>query len=204
MIDFNLTKVQLTPEIIGKAIEEIVPLSKIEIAITESNSAQKRNRILPTPIIILLVISLNFWSTDSVVDVWKNLVQGLMPNLISQKIRLITPKSSSLTEARQRVGAGVMARLFKLICTVRATKQTEGAFLRGLRLMSLDGSLLDVPDTNNNARVFGYPGSRRGTKAAFPKARLVLLIESGTHLIVDALISPYKMGERRRAIQLLT
>jgi hypothetical protein len=203
MIDFNLTKVQLKPEIIGKAIEEIVPLSKIEIAIRESNSAQKRNRILPTPIVILLVISLNFWSTDSVVDVWKNLVQGLMPNLISQKIRLITPKSSSLTEARQRVGAGVMARLFKLICTVRATKHTEGAFLRGLRLMSLDGSLLDVPDTNNNARVFGYPGSRRGTKAAFPKARLVLLIESGTHLIVDALISPYKMGERRKALQLL-
>ena len=164
MIDFNLTKVQLTPEIIGKAIREIIPLSKIEIAIRESNSAQKRNRILPTPIVILLVISLNFWSTDSVVDVWKNLVQGLMPDLIARKIRLITPRSSSLSEARQRVGAGVMARLFKLICTVRATKQTEGAFLRGLRLMSLDGSLLDVPDTNNNARVFGYPGSRRGTQ----------------------------------------
>ena len=54
MIDFNLTKVQLKPEIIGKAIREIVPLSKIEIAIGQSNSAQKRNRILPTPITILL------------------------------------------------------------------------------------------------------------------------------------------------------
>lgn len=73
-------------------------------------SAQKRNRVLPTPIIILLVISLNFWSRDSVVDVWKNLVEGLMSDLIPQKIRLITPSSSSFTEARQRVGAGVMAR----------------------------------------------------------------------------------------------
>jgi hypothetical protein len=67
----------------------------------------------------------------------------------------------------------------------------------------LDGSLFDVPDTDNNSRVFGYPGSRKGTKAAFPKTRLVLLVESGTHLIVDALIGPYKIGERRRAIQLL-
>jgi hypothetical protein len=203
MIDFNLTKPQLKPEIIGKAMEKIIPLSLIEKAIHQTNSAQKRKRILPTPIIILLVISLNFWSMDSVVDVWKNLVTGLMSDLIPQKIRLITPTSSSLTEARQRVGAGVMARLFQLVCTVRATKQTAGAFLCGLRLMSIDGSLLDVPDSDNNARVFGYPGSRRGTRAAFPKARLVLLIESGTHLIIDALVSPYSMGERKRALKLL-
>ena len=151
MIDFDLTKPQLKPEIIGKAMEKIIPLSLIEKAIHQTNSAQKRKRILPTPIIILLVISLNFWSMDSVVDVWKNLVTGLMSNLIPQKIRLITPTSSSLTEARQRVGAGVMARLFQLVCTFRATKQTAGAFLCGLRLMSIDGSLLDVPDTDNNA-----------------------------------------------------
>ncbi len=79
-----------------------------------------------------------------------------------------------------------MRSLFQLVAKLRATKKTPGAFLNGLRLMSLDGSLIDVPDTANNARVFGYPGSRPGTRAAFPKARLVLLIESGTHLIVDA------------------
>ena len=187
----------------AKRANKIIPLSTITKAISQTSSAEKRERVLPTPIIIWLVISLNFWSTDSVVDVLKNLVQGLMSELIPQKIRLKMPSSGSISEARQRVGAGVMTRLFHLICVIRATKKTPGAFLNGLRLMSLDGSLFDVPDTDNNARVFGYPGSRKGTRAAFPKARLVLLIESGTHLIVDALISPYKMGERRRAIQLL-
>ena len=54
-----------------------------------------------------------------------------------------------------------------------------------------------------NARVFGYPGSRNGTRAAFPKVRLVLLVEAGTHLIVDALMCPYRMGERVRALKLL-
>ncbi len=142
MINFNLTTPRFKPEIIGKAISEIVPLSLIEKAISQTNSEEKRDRILPTKIIILLVISLNFWSRDSVVDVWKNLMEGLVSELIPQKFRLITPTSSSLTEARQRVGAGVMARLFKLICTTRATKRTEGAFLRGLRLMSVDGSLI--------------------------------------------------------------
>jgi hypothetical protein len=69
--------------------------------------------------------------------------------------------------------------------------------------MAIDGTLFDIPDTDANARVFGYPGTRKGTHAAFPKARLVLLVELGTHLITDALISPYKIGERVKARKLL-
>lgn len=51
--------------------------------------------------------------------------------------------------------------------------------------MGSDGTTFDVPDSNVNARVFGRPGSRPGTQAAFPKVRLVMLIEAGTHLIFD-------------------
>jgi hypothetical protein len=69
--------------------------------------------------------------------------------------------------------------------------------------MAVDGTVFDVPDTQSNARVFGYPATRPGTLAAFPKVRLVLLIEAGTHLIVDALMCPYRIGERVRAKKLL-
>ncbi len=41
--------------------------------------------------------------------------------------------------------------------------------------MAVDGTVLDVPDSKANARVFGYPSSRPGTQAAFPKLRLVML-----------------------------
>lgn len=96
-----------------------------------------------------------------------------------------------------------MSRLFHLAVRPCATVQTPGAFLGGLRLMALDGTVFDVPDTPSNARVFGYPATRPGTVAAFPKVRLVLLIEAGTHLIVDALMCPYRIGERTRAKKLL-
>ena len=96
-----------------------------------------------------------------------------------------------------------MSRLFALVARPLATPQTPGAFLGGLRMMSVDGSVMDVPDTETNARVLGYPGSRPGTQAAFPKARLVVLVETGTHLITDALMCPYRIGERVRAIKLL-
>ena len=69
--------------------------------------------------------------------------------------------------------------------------------------MAVDGTVLDVPDSFANAKVFGYPSSRPGTQAAFPKVRLVMLVEAGTHLIVDALICPYRIGERVRAKKLL-
>lgn len=69
--------------------------------------------------------------------------------------------------------------------------------------MAVDGCVFDVPDTEANARVFGYPATRPGTQAAFPKVRLVLLIEAGTHLIVDALMCSYRMGERVRVKKLL-
>lgn len=73
----------------------------------------------------------------------------------------------------------------------------------GLRVMAVDGTVLDVPDSQANAKVFGYPASRQGTRSAFPKVRLVMLVEAGTHLIVDALICPYRIAERVRAVKLL-
>ncbi len=80
-----------------------------------------------------------------------------------------------------------MSQLFDQLVRPMATTKTIGAFLKGLRIVVIDGTTLDVPDSEVNARVFGRPGTRPGTTAAFPKVRLVILIEAGTHLIFDAL-----------------
>lgn len=152
---------------------------------------------------VVLVIAMSFWSSDSIVDVFKNLIQGLSSLQIPLLIRLKVPTSSSISEARQRTGSAVMTRLFEMVAKPLATLLIPGAFLGGLRIMALDGTVFDVPDTPENARVFGYPGSRPGTYPAFPKARLVFLVEAGTRLIIDAFISPYRIGERKGALKLL-
>jgi hypothetical protein len=172
-------------------------------AIEQTRSLEQRNRVLPTHLVIGLVIAMSLWATDSIVDVLKNLVSGLSGQWIRMAARWKTPSKSSISEARLRVGCQVMSRLFELVARPMATPQTPGAFLQGLRLMAVDGTVFDLPDTEANAKVFGYPGTRSGTKAAFPKARLVFLAEAATHLICDALICPYRMGERVRAKKLL-
>jgi hypothetical protein len=96
-----------------------------------------------------------------------------------------------------------MTQLFHQLVQPMATTETLGAFLNGLRIVVIDGTCFDVPDSDENARVFGRPSSRPGTVAAFPKVRLVILIEAGTHIIFDALMCPYRMGERVRALKLL-
>ena len=197
----------ITPKIqvsaIFPALESIMSHHAIEEAIAETSSQEKRHRLLPTHLIIALVIALNLWSKDSVEDVLKNLVQGLSATWIPKGFRWKMPSKSSVSEARQRVGCAVMTRLFEKLARPMAGMETPSAFLKGLRWMAIDGTVFDLPDTKENGRVFGDPGSRKGTKAAFPKARLVILVELGTHLMTDALISPYRIGERVRAIRLL-
>ena len=64
-----------------------------------------------------------------------------------------------------------------------ATRATKGAWYRTWRLVSLDGSSLDVADTAENGASFGYPGASR-SESAFPQLRFVALVENGTHVSV--------------------
>lgn len=83
-----------------------------------------------------------------------------------------------------------------------ATPETPGAFLFGLRLMAVDGTVEDVPDTPANAAAFGRQKGSRGD-SAFPQLRNAYLVESGTHAICDAVVRGYQFGERSAALRLL-
>jgi len=201
--ELSLTTPKISPEEILQAIAIARPSQMLEAAIESTRSQHQRHHMLPTHLVVALIIAMSLWSKDSIEDVLQNLVQGLSGQWVRLSQRWKKPSKSSISEARQRVGPQVMSRLFHLVARPLGTEQTPGVFLNGLRLMAVDGTGFDLPDTDANARVFGYPGTRTGTVASFSKARLVLLVEAGTHLITDALLSPYRIGERRKALKLL-
>lgn len=201
--EFSLISSVVESGVVFKALETALPSEAIEQAISETEVRESRKRALPSHLVVCLVIAMSLWSSGSMRTVLKNLVDGLSEAWVRVGRYWRIPCKSSITEARQRVGPQVMSRLFHQVVRPLATAETPGAFLGGLRVMAIDGTVLDVPDSEANAKVFGYPGSRPGTQPAFPKVRLVLLIEAGTHLIVDALMCPYRMGERMRAKKLL-
>lgn len=201
--EFSLISPVIESGTVLKALETAIPSHAIEQAIAKAKASEDRKRALPSHLVVCLIIAMSLWSCASMRTVLKNLVDGLSEAWVRVGQYWRVPCKSSITEARQRIGSEVMNRLFHLVVHPLATAQTPGAFLGGLRIMAVDGTVFDVPDSKANARVFGYPASRPGTQAAFPKVRLVLLIEAGTHLIVDALICPYRISERVRVKKLL-
>lgn len=201
--EFSLLSPKIQSTEIFKAIEVAIPATSIEQAIAKTKVKEERHRSLPAHLAICLIIAMSLWSRDSMRDVLKNLIDGVSEAWVKVGKYWRIPCKSAITQARQRLGAGVMRQLFHQLVQPMANSETIGGFLNGLRIVVIDGTCLDIPDSDENARVFGRPGSRPGTRAAFPKVRLVILVEAGTHLIFDALMCPYKIGERVRSLKLL-
>jgi hypothetical protein len=122
------------------------------------------------------------------------------------------PTASAITQARKRLGRRVFPELFERSCGpvtgdaspvagMHAVGTARESFLRGWRLLAIDGFEVDVPDTKENAAEFGYAGSGEN-RSAFPKARVVALAECGTHAFVAAEVDAYHVGEKTLAQRL--
>ena len=86
-----------------------------------------------------------------------------------------------------------------------STPGAAGSWWAGMRLVAIDGTAFDVPDTASNQAGFGRPASGRGNGlGAFPQARVVALAECGTHAIIGAQIGACTIGEATLARGLFT
>src|SRR5262249_26768527 len=97
--------------------------------------------------------------------------------------------------ARQRLGVAPLRELFEEVARPMATHQTVGACYRGWRLMGLDSTVLDLPDTPANDNAFGRPGTAPAP-GAFPQLCLLALCELGTHAICGLNIKPCRRHEQ--------
>jgi hypothetical protein len=87
-----------------------------------------------------------------------------------------------------------MRRLHDATVAPIATPATKGAWFKHWRLVSIDGSTLDVPDEPALDAAFGRPGGGRG-ESAYPQIRFVSLVENGTHVLFGTRMDKYATGE---------
>ena len=100
------------------------------------------------------------------------------------------PGASAMAEARERLGPEPLKRAVRHGCPAAGDQATRGAWYRRWRLLVLDGTCLDVPDSPAN-QALGRSKSGRGEGVgAFPQVRVVGLVGGGTHAIVDAVQGP--------------
>lgn len=181
-------------------LERAIPPQAIDQALARHRIAANRERRLTLVVTIWMVIALHLYPTVSIGGVLRKLARGLRFIWPDPLIRL--PGDSAIAYRRAQVGAQPIVTLFHSVCQPIATEQTRGAFLFGLRLMAVDGTTEDVPDTPANAAVFGRHTSARGA-SAFPQVQGVYLAECGTHVVTDAGFWPCHTSERSGGFRLL-
>ena len=183
-----------------EAITRVVPMATIQAALRECGVEGQRERRLPGWLTVLFCIGMNLLNELSMTSVMEHLMRGT--RLIHPSDEETAPSSGAYSQARARLGAKVMEQLFKAVCRPLATVNMPGAFAYGLRLVALDGSVDEVPDSGANSAYFGRASAQRGD-SAFPQVQCVYLCECGTHAIFDAAFWPYAVSERRGGKRLL-
>lgn len=179
---------------------DAVPRDAVDEAVAVCGVRERRSDgKLPAHVVTYLTLALCLFPEDDYEEVAAR-VTGSLDRFGCWDATWSVPTASAITQARKRLGRELFCELFERTCGpvagdaaptagLTALGTTRGAFLRGWRLLAIDGFEVDVPDTSANAAEFGYAGSG-ANRSAFPKARVVALAECGTHAFVAAQVGP--------------
>lgn len=152
-------------------------------------AARRKGGKLPPQVMVYFVMALALFADEDYEEVWARLAETLEDwGGFGDDQALVT--TGGIAQARQRLGEEPVRETFTQVAKPVATLDTAGAFLGIWRKMSIDGLEWDVPDTAANAAGFGYPGTGDGGKAAFPKVRVVTIVECASHAPVLAALGP--------------
>ncbi|MGH2842945.1 MAG: IS4 family transposase [Solirubrobacteraceae bacterium] len=184
-------------------LTRVFPPELVDMVVAEAGRRERRQRLLPARVVVYYVLALALFADASYEEVMRQLVEGLAWESGWQRSWEV-PSKVAIFLARKRLGREPLELLFRAAARPLARESTRGAFYRQWRLMSLDGTCLDVADTPANEQEFGRPGSsRREGGGAFPQLRMVALSEVGTHAICDVAMGAYTTGENALADELL-
>jgi len=182
-------------------ISKTFPPARIRAVLKASGKASIRERDLPAHVVVYYVIALALYMQCSYREVLRCLLEGVQW-LLNPSLPMNVAGKSGISQARTRLGWEPLKQLHDEIVQPIATAATRGAWYRRWRLVSLDGSTMDVADQKANAQAFGRPGASRGA-SAFPQLRFVSLVENGTHVLFGTQTGAYRTGETTLAKSVL-
>jgi len=174
-------------------VAKTFPLIKVHAALKATNRASVRQRDLPAHVVIYYVIALSLYMQSSYREVLRCLLEGVQWLLDPSKSLKVAGKSG-ISQARSRLGWEPLRYLHDEVVKPIAIPNSKGAWFGSWRLVSLDGSTLDIADEADNAATFGRPGASRGS-SAYPQIRFVALVENGTHVLFASQMAEYATGE---------
>lgn len=181
------------------------PREAVEEVVAAAGAREQRNRMLPAWLTVYFVLGLALFMDMGAGRVMRKLAGTLA--WAARGVTVTIPSEEALSNARTRLGSAPLRLLFEKVAGPLAEPGSPGAFWRGLRLVSLDGTTVDVQDTEVNWERFGGPSTKGSSgkklRGAFPQVRLLALAECGTRALIAAVCGGYRTGEKTLARQLL-
>ncbi len=184
---------------------QVYPKEEIERCVRQSQPwASKARRVRQSTMLALVwfVIGMALWSRLSQSLVWQKLVgkrSSLHPGEPEGNL-----SDSGLSGRRKALGSACLQALMQARCRLIAQpQQMPSAFFGRYRLMAIDGTLFNTPDTCANAAAFGGSRNHYGP-GAYPQVRCALLAECGSHAVVGLEMSRYDVSEVHGAHRLLS
>jgi hypothetical protein len=144
-------------------------------------------------VVVYYVIALALYMQSSYREVLRCLLEAVQW-LRDPSLGVRVAGKSGISQARTRLGWEPLRQLHDELVKPVAVRNTRGAWYRSWRLVSLDGSTLDVADEKANEDAFSRPGASRGS-SAYPQIRFVSLVENGTHVLFGSQMDSYRTGE---------
>jgi hypothetical protein len=179
-------------------LAEHVPADDVKAAVREAGRQSLRERALPAEMLVLYVIALSLYRDVAYEEVLSLLTEGF--RWMNLPVRGRATKGG-ITQARLRLGIEPLRLLFEKRARPLATPQASRSFYRSWRTVAWDGSTLTVPDSQENAKAFGY--ATDPNLSSYPLLRCVCLCETGTHAFLGAAMGSYRTGEHELARRLL-
>ncbi|MGA9899653.1 MAG: IS4 family transposase [Terriglobales bacterium] len=174
-------------------ITKTFPLSSIGPVLSSTGTTSIRERDLPAQVVVYYVIALALYMQSSYREVLRCLLEGVQW-LRDPSAGVRVAGKSGISQARTRLGWEPLQQLHNELVKPIAVRVTRGAWYQTWRLVSLDGSTLDVADEKVNEDAFSRPGASRGA-SAYPQIRFVSLVENGTHVLFGSQMDGCRTGE---------
>jgi Insertion element 4 transposase N-terminal/Transposase DDE domain len=174
-------------------VAKAFPVATVKSVLDATGRSSRRQRELPAHVVIYYVIALALYMQSSYREVLRCLLEGIQW-LLNPTARIKVTGKSGISQARTRLGVEPLRQLHDQVVRPIAIEATRGAWYRGWRVVSLDGSTMDVADESVNDKAFGRPGASRG-KSAYPQIRFVSLVENGTHVLFGTQMGRCGTGE---------
>jgi hypothetical protein len=182
------------------ALTRVLPGELIERVLETCGVAAIRRRKLPPELVVWLLVAMGMHHGQGVRKVLRQLAESLGAPFGWSEL----PHSTSVSQARTRLGWEVMRELFRALAAKLRDDVCAASRWRSHPLVAIDGTCLKAADSDANDAWFGRPGTNRGGRSGYPQLRAAMLVDARTHVVLDAAFGPYKAAEIVLAQHLLS